>query len=128
MSTPRQLLYFLTENYSVFYEPTLLEIGIHEQIKDAVGDAFSEKTISKLMGNYTNCVKYNASVVEHLDFELHRVNLDGSAGSLVSDESKRHHVKKFLAALKHKELKKDVSRYADLREQAVEWVEEQSAS
>jgi len=31
----------------------------------------------------------------------HRSDLDGSAGSVVSDESKRHHVNKFHPALKY---------------------------
>ena len=123
MTSPRKLLEYLETNYSVFAEPTLLEIGIHEQIKEAVGDAFTEKTISKLLSTYTQSAKYNASLVEYLDFDLYRSNLDGSAGALVTDESKRHHVNKFLVALKRKELKEDVSHYADLREQAVEWLE-----
>lgn len=124
MSSPRRLLEYLTEKYSVFSEPTLLEIGIHVQIKSAVGDAFTEKTIRKLLSSYGQSAKYNASVVAHLDWELFRSNLDGSEGTLVTDEAKRHHVNKFLAALKRKELKEDVSQYAELRKQALEWLGE----
>ena len=127
MTSPRKLLEYLTENYSVFHEPTLLEIGIHKQIMDAVGDAFTEKAIQKLLSSYTQSAKYNASVVKCLDWGLHRSNLDGSVGSLVSDESKRHHVNKFLAALERKEQKEDVSHYADLREQALEWQGEKAS-
>ncbi|NRQ22735.1 ProQ/FINO family protein [Marinobacterium sp. xm-m-312] len=125
MSSPKKLLEHLTENYSVFYEPTLLEIGIHAQIKRAVGDAFTEKSIQKLLTSYTQSAKYNASVVKHLDWELRRSNLDGSDGTVVSVDSKRHHVVKFLAALKRKEQKEDVSHYVDLREQALRWLDEE---
>ena len=123
MTSPRRLLEYLTDNFSVFADPTLLEIGIHEQIQDAVGDAFTEKTIQKLLSSYCSSAKYNALVIAHLDRKLYRANLDGSSGSSVSKESKRHHVNKFLTALKRKELKEDVSHYADLREQAIEWLE-----
>jgi len=125
MTTPTKLLEYLTENYSSFSQPTLLEIGIHDQIKAAVGDSFTEKTIQKLLARYTQSARYNASVIEYLDWECHRSNLDGSAGSPVSSESKRHHVGKFLKALERKALKEDVSHYAELREQAIEWLEEQ---
>ena len=43
-------------------------------------------------------------------------------------ESKRHHVDEFLASLKRKELKENVSHYADLREQALEWLGEKASS
>lgn len=123
MTSPRRLLDYLTDNFSIFSYPTLLEIGIHEQIKDVVGDAFTEKTIQRFLSSYCSSAKYNALVISHLYRKLYRVNLDGSTGSLVSKASKRHHVTKFLAALKRKELKEDVSHYSDLRDQAIEWLE-----
>jgi len=122
MSTPRKLLEYLTENYSVFFEPMLLEIGIHAQIKNAVGDVFPEKVIHKVLGQYTNSAAYNSAVVQNLDWELRRVNLDGTAGSLVSEASKRYHVHKFLLRLERKEKAEDVSHYAKLRTQAIEWL------
>ncbi|NVK31098.1 MAG: hypothetical protein HWE20_08840 [Gammaproteobacteria bacterium] len=127
MTTPRELLEYLTENYSAFREPMLLEIGIHTQIKSAVGDVFTEKVIRKVLGKYTNSAAYNSAVVQNLDWDLRRVNLDGSSGSLVSDASKRHHIGKFLRALERKEKKEDVSHYAEWREQAIEWLAEQEA-
>jgi len=81
MSTPRKLLEYLTENHTVFSEPMLLEIGIHNQIKAAVGDEFTEKVIAKLLASYTQSAKYNSAVVKSLDWDFQRVNLDGSAGS-----------------------------------------------
>jgi len=50
ISTPRKLLEYLAENYSAFSEPMLLEIGIHNQIKETVGDVFAEKVIRNVLG------------------------------------------------------------------------------